>query len=283
MTTQNTAEVLIPGLFSTQTKAPNRMDGIKVSSYTNKIYWYAEYDSQNRLTVQPLNAQMVPSGVRLPVTLEVLSKAYTLERSVYEKSVLPKIQRLEGILDKADDLRRDEKYERASIEYRRALAIDEESIRANFGVGLVHLAKGEKQKANEIFKLLLKREDAFEEQHKHIFNEFGISLRKNKMFEEAIEFYGRALQLTKSDENLHINLARAQCELKKFSSCTMHLVEALQLDPGNKAATDFLVWMLTKGFVPLHLNSNVETALQAPSTKPKAQEEESILPDELFS
>lgn len=282
MATQGTVEVTIPGLFSTQTKAPNRMDGIQVSSYTNKIYWYAEYDQQGRLSVQPLNAQMVPSGVRLPVTLEALAKNYTVEKSVYENSVLPKIRRLEGILDKADELRTEGKHERASCEYRRALAIDEESIRGNFGVGLVHLAKGDKQKANEVFKLLLKLEGAFEAQHKHIFNEFGINLRKNKMFEEAIEFYGRALQLTQDDENLHINLARAQCEMKKFSSCTMHLVEALQISPGNKAATDFLMWMLTKGYVPLHLNGKVEQALRAPGTEPE-KEEESILPDELFS
>lgn len=282
MPTQSTVEVMIPGLFSTQTKAPNRMDGIQVSSYTNKIYWFAEYDTQGRLSVQPLNGQMVPSGVRLPVTMDALCKKYTEERSVYEKSVLPKIHRLEGILDKADELRREEKHDRAACEYRRALAVDEENIRGHFGVGLVHLAKGEKDKANAVFKHLLTLEDAFEEQHKHIFNEFGISLRKNKMFQEASEFYGRALQLTQNDENLHINQARALCEMKKFSSCTVHLVEALQIAPGNKPATDFLMWMLTKGFVPLHLHSKVENVLRAPGNEAEP-EEESILPDELFS
>lgn len=282
MTPQDTAEAMIPGLFSTQTKAPNRMDGIQVSSYTNKIYWFAEYDSQGRLTVQPLNAQMVPSGVKLPVTLEALTKKYTAEQNVYEKSVLPKIRRLEGILDKADDLRREEKHERAAVEYRRALAINEESIRGHFGMGLVHLAKGDKQKANEVFTHLLKMEDAFEEQHKHIFNEFGISLRKNKMFDEATAFYGRALQLTKNDENLHINLARTLWEVKKFSACTIHLVEALQIAPCNKAATDFLMWMLTKELVPLHLHSKVEKVLVAPGIEPEP-EEEPVLPPDFFS
>ena len=83
-----------------------------------------------------------------------------------------------------------------------------DNVRANFGIGLTYLERGESDKAENIFARLIKLDGAYEEEHKHLFNEFGISLRKNKMFSQSLEYYLRALDLTKKDENLYINIAR---------------------------------------------------------------------------
>lgn len=278
---QDVPTLQIPGVFSTQSKIPKRMDGVRVRAYSHKIYWYAEYDANGGLSIQPLNAEMLPSGVKLPISLVELAGGYDPEPAVYERKVLPKMRQFDGILEKADEYREENKNARAACEYRRALAMDEENIRANFGAGLTYLAQGETGKAGEIFRRLLGLQGTFEERHKHMFNEFGISMRKNKMFQEAVEYYGRALELTKDDENLHINIARPLCEQKKFAACTQHLIQALRLAPGNKTAVDFLAWMKCKDFIPLHLQLEVEKAL---NVKPgdESGEGECVLPDELF-
>lgn len=270
----------IPGVFSTLSKVPKRMDGIRISANSHKIYWYAEEDADGQVTVQPLNADYLPSGVRLPVTSLELSANYLPEPEIYKLHTGPKLKQLNGILDKADEYRAENKNVRAAAEYRRALAIDEENIRANFGAGLAYLARGEKEKAGEIFKRLLKLQGTFEKQHKHMFNEFGISMRKNKMFDEAVTYYGRALELTKDDENLHINMARPLCEQRKFAAAVMHLIESLRIAPGNKTAVDFLTWLKSKNLIPMHLEIEVERALAA---KPQPPETEGFaLPDNLF-
>ncbi len=257
------------------------MDGVRVRAYSHKIYWYAACDADGKLYIQPLNAEMLPSGVKLPISLVELAGGYDPEPEVYERTVLPKMRQLDGILEKADECRKENKNVRAACEYRRALAMDEENIRANFGAGLTYLAQGDTGKASEIFRRLLRLEGTFEERHKHMFNEFGINMRKNKMFQEAVEYYGRALELTKDDENLHINIARPLCEQRKFAACTQHLIQALRLAPGNKTAVDFLVWMKGKNLIPLRLQLEAEKALAA-KPENETDEGECVLPDELF-
>lgn len=193
------------------------------------------------------------------------------EPEVYERQVLLKMRQFEGILEKAAEYREKNKNARAACEYRRALVLDEENIRANFGAGLVYLTQGDKEKAGEIFKRLLGLQGTFEERHKHMFNEFGISMRKNKMFQEAVEYYGRALELTRDDENLHINIARLLCEQKKFAACAQHLIQALRLVPGNKTVIDFLTRMKSKNIIPLHVQPEVGRALEAKPVPPTAR------------
>lgn len=281
---QGTNALPIPGLYSTQAKVPKRMDGIRLTTFPTKIFWYASYDDAGKLSIQPLNNEMLPSGVRLELSLVDLAAGYDPEIEEYERTVLPKMRKLDGILEKADELREEQQHAKAACEYRRALSMDEENVRGNFGVGIVYLAQGEKEKAGQVFKKLLKMEGTFEKTHKHMFNEFGISLRKNKMLPEAVAYYGRAIELTKDDDNLHVNMARPLCEQKKFAASTQHLLMALRLAPDNKTARDFLTWMQGQKLVPLHLQMLVEKALSMPAV-PKAQlpeEDILVLPDDLF-
>ena len=127
-----------------------------------------------------------------------------------------------------------------------ALQVDVDNVRANFGIGLTYLERGESDKAENIFARLIKLDGAYEEEHKHLFNEFGISLRKNKMFSQSLEYYLRALDLTKKDENLYINIARVYLELKDIPHCAEFLGKALEIAPANETAQKFLHWLEAK-------------------------------------
>lgn len=120
-------------------------------------------------------------------------------------------------------------YNSAEFEYDSALKIDEENVRAHYGLGKLHLEKGEKEKARAIFRQLSQIEALFEEENKHIFNDFGIDLRQNKMYDEAIANYSKALEISPHDPILHFNLARAYIGNEMWSEALTSLEKALAL------------------------------------------------------
>jgi len=120
-------------------------------------------------------------------------------------------------------------YNSAEFEYDSALKIDEENVRAHYGLGKLYLEKGEKEKAREIFHQLSQIEALFEEDNKHIFNDFGIDLRQNKMYDEAIVNYSKALEISAHDHILHFNLARAYIGNEMWPEALTCLKKALAL------------------------------------------------------
>ena len=136
-------------------------------------------------------------------------------------------------------------------------------MRANFGIGLTYMERGDAEKAQDIFERLVKLDGAFEPEHKHLFNEFGINLRKNKMLQQSVEYYERALQLSQSDENLYMNMARALLETKDINGCIDNLLKALEIAPKHEPSLKFLAWMIQKNLVPEERQEAVREALRA--------------------
>jgi len=134
----------------------------------------------------------------------------------------------------------------AEYEYKNALKLDEENLRANFGIGNVYLQMGEKEKAKEIFVKISTIEAIFEEQNKHFFNECGIQLRKQELYDEAANYYQRALSLSPNDENLLFNLARALFEKGDFENAREQIQKALAINPHFKEGRVLLSYIEQK-------------------------------------
>ena len=83
----------------------------------------------------------------------------------------------------------------AEYEFKMALKIDEECLRANFGIGNLYFEMGEKKKAKEIFRKIVQIDAIFDEKNKHISNSCGIKLRKQEMYDEAINYYEKAINI----------------------------------------------------------------------------------------
>jgi tetratricopeptide (TPR) repeat protein len=128
--------------------------------------------------------------------------------------------------------------------------VDEENVRANFGLGITYLERGESGKAENIFERLVKLEAAFEPEHKHLFNEFGIKLRKTGMLDQAVEYYTRAMELSNHDEHLFYNLARAYREKKDVAKAVDYLLQSLEINPALDVSIKFLDWLISKKLVP---------------------------------
>ncbi|WP_456325422.1 tetratricopeptide repeat protein [Desulfonauticus submarinus] len=238
----------IKGVFSTQvlTKIGT---GTTQRKTIQKFYWFAEEKDDGTIEIQPLNANYVPSGPKKQISKDEFLDKFSPEPEFYIQTVYPKMRELTKTIARAERHRKRGETYSAEYEFKNALNIDEENIRANFGLGLTYLERGEKEKAKNVFERLVKLDAAFEEEHKHLFNEFGINLRKQNMYEEAVQYYGRALELTKDDEHLHYNIARAYFGLNRIDKVIYHLKEALSLNPEFEEAKKFLEFLKKKGLL----------------------------------
>lgn len=246
--TENRGKADVRGVFSTQ-EIRKVGTGTTTRKTVQKTFWFVEQKG-NEIECQPLNPNYVPSGPKRKITMDELISKFSPEPEFYQMSVFPRMKEMNRAVNNGDKHRENGETFAAEYEYSRALKVDEENVRANFGIGLTYMERGEKEKAENIFERLVKLENAFEPEHKHLFNEFGISLRKSKMLPQAVEYYQRALKLSQNDENLHMNLARALFETKDMDGCLEHLFKALELAPTHGASLKFLEWMMGKNLVP---------------------------------
>jgi len=140
----------------------------------------------------------------------------------------------------ADDHLQKKEYFAAEYEYDKALRVDEENVRGNFGKGLSLMERGEAEKARKVFNRLSRIEALFLEENKHLFNEFGIRLRKLGMYDEAIQHYQKAINICPHDEHLYFNMGRAYFGKKEIAQATRWIQIALETNPNFQEASDFL-------------------------------------------
>ncbi len=240
----------IRGIFSTQS-VEKVGTGTTIRRTIQKTFWMAEERDDGSIQIQPLNVNCVPSGPKRTITKEDLLRQFSPEPEFYVHSVFPAMQKLQKTIELGEDHRKKGKTFSAEFELTNALKVDVDNVRANFGLGLTYLERGEAKKANNIFERLVKLDAAFEPEHKHLFNDFGINLRKNKMFDQAVNYYERALQLSKADEHLHYNIARVYFAKGELDKTVEHLRTALGLNAEFEAGLRFMDWLKLKGYVDL--------------------------------
>jgi len=249
MTETEQQRARIKGVFSCE-KIAKVGAGATVRKTTQTMYWYAEEDEAGQIWIQPLNPNYVPSGPKQEISKDDFLEHYAPEPEFYTSKVYPSIRKLNQTIAKAERHRANGETYSAEMEYGHALKVDEENIRANFGLGLTYLERGEKGRADNIFQRLVKMEAAFEAEHKHLFNDFGINLRKNEMYDQAVEYYARALELSPNDENLHYNMARACFAKSDLEKTVTHLRAALQLNKNLEIAQKFLLYLKHNNLLP---------------------------------
>ncbi|NCC23773.1 MAG: hypothetical protein EOM25_01040 [Deltaproteobacteria bacterium] len=253
---------LLSGVFSTEAVAKVGT-GTTVRKTVQKTYWFVKEIEDGNVEVQPLNVNYVPSGPKQLVPKDDFLDKFAPEPEFYTQTVYPKMRELTKTIAKADRHRTRGESFSAEFEYNNAIKVDEENIRANFGLGLTYLDRGETNKGNDIFNRLVHLDAAFEAEHKHLFNEFGIKLRKNKMIEQALEYYSRASELAPHDENLHYNMARAHFAQDDVPKTIDHLLQALKLNPELKEARQFVAYLQKHNLVPKDYKKALELLDQA--------------------
>jgi len=257
----------IKGVFSTQTVAKVGT-GTTQRKTIQKTYWDAEELEDGQISIQPLNVNYVPSGPKRNIERDDFLSKFNPEPEFYVSTVYPAIKEMDGAIVRGEKHRERGAAYSAEFEYQQAMAIDEENVRANFGLGLTYLDRGDQVKANDIFERLVDLEAAFEVEHKHLFNDFGINMRKNKMYEQALQYYLRAEELVKNDEHLFHNIARCYFEKGNVEGCKKYLIKSLEINPDLDASIKFWAYLKTQGHVKAGEGPNVsiESKTAAPAS-----------------
>lgn len=246
-----------------QKSSPDRISGVfsqkksaKIGSGTTArrteiVSYYAVQEREDgMLEVQALGADDAPFGPVSVIGREELLEHYlpepqkTLSRA--QAALSPRELEIQKAVARGDKFRKRGESFTAEFEYSKALALDEGNVRANFGIGLCYIERGERGKAHEVFERLVQLDAAFEDEHKHLFNEFGIALRKSGMHPEALAYYARALELSPADENLHYNMARAAFDMGEAGQARQHLQNCLALNTGHGECRQFLEFLQRK-------------------------------------
>lgn len=218
------------GVFSSQ-KAAKVGYGTTQRKIRQTLYIFAEEQSDGSFLIRPINKHFIPSGQSRTITRDELLSSYLPEPDMYMKKVAPALRDVRQSVSKADAHRAAGALISAEFEYQNALRVDEEHIRATFGLGLTYLDRGEQDSADIVFRRLITLDAAFEPEHKHLFNEFGIKMRKQGMYVQALRYYFKAFRLSRDDEHLLYNIARTYYERGKLRQAKKFLGIALERDP----------------------------------------------------
>ena len=194
-----------------------------------KNYCQAEQIDEEKVKLSFLGNEGKPTGIIIELPYDEFLKRYTLDPN-YRIKTKNEAEHDRHVAIAEKHRARGEHFS-AEFEYANALKIDPDSIRANFGIGTLYMEMGDTGKAKEVFKKLSEVEAIFEEENKHIFNEFGIELRKANMVDEALANYRKAITISPDDEHLHFNVARLYYDKKEWEKAQEWLKKALAINP----------------------------------------------------
>lgn len=237
-----TIEPEVLGVYSHSTKYQYKV-GERGSRYRNGTYWFVRRRSEEMFEVQPLNANNLPSGVKRLIDRDEFIKYYTPELDYYRQYTVPGMETLQKKVRLGRRYFNMGKLDRAEQEFCKAVILDDDHIDANMGLSEVYAEQREFSKMRTVLEKLLNNDEVFREEQRHRFNEFGITLRKQGLNDDAIRFYSKALEVNSQDEHLHFNIARAYFEKGKPEECRMHLKHAIFLNPDFLEAKKFKIML----------------------------------------
>ncbi len=205
------------------------------------IYYFAEKKDDQGVYIQALNHKDFPSGEKDLVSDEEFFAKYRPEPLFFYNRVKVAMDAVEAGLEKGQKALENGHDKVAEKEFKKALALDEDNVRAIFGLGTAYLSSDNKDAALGVFEKIMSLEMSFSPRHKHMFNDFGMRLRKSGLYDQALQYYEKAAaQFKGEDENLYFNIGRAYYDLKRYDEAGESLRKALAVNPGFIEAQKFL-------------------------------------------
>jgi len=251
------------GIYATEKSSYVGMGATRRRVVNKRLWMVWEYD-ESAVLVQSVNQNLVPSGQKRVVSRKEFDERYIKEKDYYlDKTTMKPIWRPSEKSEEAsaEDAPVDAPLAAApetavapdaAAAATAAVAEDaaahevERSTRATFGIGLAYLKSGNKERAHQIFEELATKPGEFKRLHKHMFNDFGIGLRKSKLLDVALKHYARALGLSPEDENLYHNIARIYYEQGNMEKALENLDKSLELNPNLKESQMFRRYIAKK-------------------------------------
>ncbi|MGE4297612.1 MAG: tetratricopeptide repeat protein [Desulfovibrionaceae bacterium] len=235
----------IKGVFSSEANSWIGAGATKRKVVIRRNY-FVEERTEGFVKVQMLGDNFLPTGAPVTIKKEELVAKYIPETDIYLQKTLPAMKAVAKTLARADRLRSQGEVYGAEFEYKNALRMDTQNVRAMFGLALTYMDRDEQDKAQHVLQSLIKLEEAFDVENKYLFNEFGIKLRKARMFEPALSYYAKAFKLCGNDEHLLYNMARIYYDMLDYKRAAVFLKKALQINPGFSHGREFARVLMAK-------------------------------------
>lgn len=210
-----------------------------------KQYWLVNELDGDQAEIQPINENLVPIGKKRIIRLEDLLERFEPEPEFYVKTGRASPEAWQELKERQAGGEVEISLE--GFDLTGSPEDVEKSARSSFGLGLTYLKRGNREKAEDIFRRLAEVEADFVPAHKHMFNDFGMSLRKQSLLDLALKHYLRALKLAGDDENLLHNIARAYFEKKDLPMAIQALEKSLTINPNLAASRKFLRYIKRTG------------------------------------
>jgi len=241
----------IEGIFLQERESKIGM-GTTAKSVKQDICCLAKQINDEEVEVRYLNNNDEPLGETEVVKLNDFLNDFSflpyykeLKEAEKEKNINKKIATAE------EHIERNELHS-AEYEYSFALKIDEEHLMANFGIGNLYFKMGQPEKAKNVFIKISNLDAIFEKKNKHLFNECGMNLRQQNLFDEAIAYYEKAIGICgEDDENIFFNLARACFSRGDLEKAQEAISRALLINPEFKEGKAFVIYMEKKSSPPV--------------------------------
>lgn len=270
-------EYEVMGVYSHSTKYEYQV-GERGSRYRHGTFWFVRKRNEDIYEVQPLNANHVPSGVIKLVSAEDFLQYYTPELSYYQENTIPCLETLQKKVRMGRRYFNMGRLNRAEEEFCSAVLIQDDNVESNMGLSEVYAEQQEFTKLRRVLDKLLNIDEVFREEQRHRFNEFGINLRKKELFDDAIRFYSKALEVNEADENLHFNIARAYHAKGLSEKSREHLERALRLNPNMSEARSFVKLIDTESNTANTLKKKAEKGRAAIMREEKARQRKQAKP-----
>lgn len=241
-------KILVDAVYFERKKMDIGTGGTSKYQVDDLHYHVLEKDN-GELDLEMLNQK----GKRTGMVVDTIDKETFLKRFTscfeHECTFFPKLSEEKGKekskehAEKGDRLKEQNQMKQAEMEYGNAIKFDEKSARANYGLAKVYLETGNTEKGKNALKKLTTLETMFEKENKHLFNEIGIDLRKQGLFDEADDYFVKALSIDSDDEALYYNYARLQKEAKKYQDALKTITRALEISPGFEEGKALQTWL----------------------------------------
>ena len=141
------AQAKISGIFSCKTSIKVGFGATKQTALS-ETFWFVKETPNGNFSVQSLDMDFKRQGQPFEISRNTLFEDYHLEPDLSYRL-------LSQPLLIGDHYRASTKYNQAEQEYQKIKRIDEDNIRANFGLGLLYLAMDKPDKASYIFNRLV--------------------------------------------------------------------------------------------------------------------------------
>ena len=207
------------------------------SRNATSINYYEAFPQEGgryKLVLLDLNDQ--PTGLSEIVDEAELKKSFDPAPGYFESKMSPEEKEVAKKLANGKEHLKREEYFSAEFEFDSVIQIDERNLEAHVAKSEAQLGQGEVEAARQTLEKLSEFEELYEKSNKHIFNSYGMTLRKGGFFDKAVESYAKALRMDPADENLFYNIGRATYEKKDLKKALVFLNKCLALNPDHKDA-----------------------------------------------